>query len=65
MAVLYFGVNVGGKNPVDVATSSSTTSRDIELAISDANLAAGLAGKKGAVQTALEAIEQAIQEYDF
>lgn len=62
MAVRYYGVNVGGQNAPDVTIAASTTSSDIELAVSDANLTAGDVGKKGAIVAALEAIIQAVQE---
>ena len=65
MAVLYFGVDVGGQNAPDVTVDSSTTSSDIELAIDDTNLAAGLITKKNAVIEGLQAILQAVQEYDL
>lgn len=65
MAVLYFGVNVGGQNAPDVTVDSSTTSSNIELAVNDSNLAAGLITKKDAVVEGLQAILQAVQEYDL
>ena len=65
MAVLYFGVDVGGQNAPDVTTSASTTSSDIELAVDDTNLTAGSITKKDAIVEALQALLQAVQEYDL
>jgi len=65
MAVLYFGVDLGGQDATDVTTDSSTTSSDIELAVDDTNLAAGLITKKDAIVEALQAILQSVQEYDL
>lgn len=62
MAVRYYGVAVGGQNAPDVTIGTSTTSSDIELAVSDANLTAGTITKKAFIQAALEAIMQAVQE---
>lgn len=46
MAVRYYGVNVGGQDAPDVTIDTSTTSSDIELAVSDANLTAGSITKR-------------------
>ena len=62
MAVRYYGVNVGGQNAPDVTIDTSTTSSDIELAVSDANLTAGTITKKQFIREALEAILQAVEE---
>ena len=62
MAVRYYGVSVGGQDAPDVTIDSSTTSKDVELAVSDANLAAGSVYKKGRIVAAIEAILQAVQE---
>ena len=65
MAVLYFGVDVGGQGAPDVTVDSSTTSSDIELAVDDTNLAAGLITKRDAIVEGLQAIIQSVQEYDL
>lgn len=65
MAVLYFGVVHGGKNAVDVLTGSSTTGRDIELAVDDNPLTAGSITKKNDLIEGIKAILQAIEEYDL
>jgi predicted RNA-binding protein YlqC (UPF0109 family) len=62
MAVRYYGVAVGGQNAPDVTIDTSTTSSDIELAVSDANLTAGDVDKKGKIVTALYALIQAVEE---
>lgn len=62
MAVRYYGVAVGGQDAPDVTIDTSTTSSDVELAVDDTNLAAGSITKRQFVQTALEAIMQAVQE---
>ena len=62
MAVRYYGVNVGGQDAPDVTIDTSTTSSDIELAVSDANLTAGFITKRQFVRIALEAILQAVDE---
>jgi hypothetical protein len=62
MAVRYYGVNVGGQDAPDVTIDTSTTSSDIELAVSDANLTAGSITKRQYVRIALEAILQAVDE---
>lgn len=62
MAVRYYGVAVGGQDRSDVLIDSSTTSRAIELAVSDANLPAGSINKKKFIVEAIEAILQAVQE---
>ena len=62
MAVRYYGVNIGGQDATDVSIAASTTSRDIELAVSDANLTAGSITKKHFIREALEAILQAVEE---
>ena len=65
MATLYFGVDVGGQSAPDVTTGASTTSSDIELAVVDTNLTAGSITKKDAVIEGLQALIQAVQEYDI
>lgn len=62
MAVRYYGLNVGGQDASDVLIQASTTSRDIELAVDDTNLAAGSITKEQFIQIALEAIMQAVNE---
>lgn len=62
MAVRYYGVDIGGQDAPDVTRDTSTTSSDIELAVSDANLTAGSVDKKKFVVEALEAILQSVQE---
>lgn len=62
MAVLYFGVAKGGNGGQDVTIDSSTTSSDIELAVSDVNLTAAAPDKKKHILLALEAIRQAVLE---
>lgn len=62
MAVRYYGVNVGGQDAPDVTIDTSTTSSDIELAVSDANLSAASIGKEQFIEMAIEAIRQAVQE---
>lgn len=65
MAVLYLGIDIGGANPEDVAVDSSTTSKDVELAIDDTNLAAGGVGAKDQVYQAVEAIMARLQQQDY
>ena len=62
MAVRYYGVDIGGQDASDVTIDASTTSSDIELAVDDTNLAAGLITKKDAINEAIEAILQAVQQ---
>lgn len=62
MAVRYYGVAVGGQDAPDVTIDTSTTSSDIELAVSDANLTAGAIDKRQFVRMALEAIMQSVEE---
>jgi hypothetical protein len=62
MAVRYYGINKGGQGPKDVLVDSSTTSRDIELAVSDTNLAAATKDKKLFIALAVEAILQKLEQ---
>lgn len=62
MAVRYYGINVGGQDAGDVTIDTSTTSKDIELAVSDTNLTAGSIDKRQFVEIALEALAQAVSE---
>lgn len=62
MAVRYYGVAVGGQDAPDVTIDTSTTSSDIELAVDDTNLTAGSIDKRMFIETALNAILQAVGE---
>jgi len=62
MAVRYYGVNVGGQDAPDVTIDTSTTSSDVELAVDDTNLTAGVIKKRQFVEMAIKAIEQAVGE---
>ena len=62
MAVRYYGVDVGGQDAPDVTIDTSTTSSDIELAVDDTNLTAGSIDKRLFIETALNAILQAVGE---
>jgi len=62
MAVRYYGVDVGGQGAPDVTIDTSTTSSDIELAVDDTNLTAGSIDKRLFIETALNAILQAVGE---
>jgi len=65
MATRFYGVAVGGHNAPDVTIGSSTTSKDVELAVVDTNLPAGDIGKKLKVLAALDAIRLAVMEDDI
>jgi len=62
MAVRYYGVDVGGQGPADVTIDTSTTSRDVELAVSDVNLAAASVDKRQYIRVAVEALMQALEQ---
>lgn len=62
MAVRYYGVDVGGQGPADVTIGTSTTSSDVELAVSDTNLAAASVDKRQYIRMAVEALMQALEQ---
>jgi len=56
MADRFYGIDVGGQLPVDVTESGSTTSKAIELRVSDTAYAS-----RKAVELAIEALRWYIQ----
>lgn len=65
MAVRYYGVNVGGQGPADVTIDTSTTSSDVELAVTDTNIAAAGSDAKTVIAEALEAIRLSVEQDSY
>lgn len=62
MANHYFGADLGAQSPDDVATGTSTTSKNVELVVLDG--VTGLTGEKQRLLKLIELIEQKVAASD-
>lgn len=58
----FYGIDKGEQGPRDVLVQATTTSRNVELRVSDVNLPVGAQDKRLFIATAVEAILQRLEQ---